>query len=319
MEDFPEGTWVSWMSKASKDVHQLIIGEWYEQGFNGVEQDFTQGVKHYLRAVDLGNIDALASLGRCYDTGCGVKQDSTMAVKYYRQAADQGDPEGQFLLGESYALGLGVEQDYAKAAMYYKQAASVPRKYMAEAQVNLGICYENGQGVEQDFAQAVKYFRLAADKDCPKAYLYLSGCYEDGQGVKQNIKRSEEYYQYFLKSEFESLDFDNAFELYDAGVRYEKGRGVEQDFAMADWFYRNAYKKSGMIEGKERSEYIRITKLKYHRCNCGCGALKKKMPKASCCGARYSTREHQVSDWATHAKICTKWSLQALHPIENVD
>ena len=307
---FPEG---SWMSRADRDVQHLLLGEQYEHGLGDAEPDFVQAVKHYQCGVDLGNISAHTKLGECYDAGRGVPQDSALAAKHYQLAADQGHPFGQFLLGESYYLGLGVEQDYTKAALCFTRAAATD---LDVAQVNLGLCYQNGQGVPQDFALAVKNYRLAADKDCPKAYLCLSVCYVNGYGVKQNASRAKEYYQLYkeLYREFFTVD-DSPFYLYEAGVCFEKGRGVEPNFNLAIMYYQLAAEK-GVAEGGARSDYLRGTKLKYHRCNCGCGAVEKKMSKASCCGARYINREHQVADWVVHKTKCTKWRVQ---PIENVD
>ena len=44
-------------------------------------------------------------------------------------------------------------------------------------------------------------------------------------------------------------------------------------------------------------------------CACGCGTYKKKLLKATCCGARYVDANHQKEHWEEHKKECKKTGL----------
>ncbi len=80
-----------------------------------VPQDYSEAVKWFRRAADLGQPEAHFYLGRCYADGQGVPKDVVEAVKWFRKAAEQGLAEAQFNLGISYAQGDGVAKDYVEA------------------------------------------------------------------------------------------------------------------------------------------------------------------------------------------------------------
>ena len=57
--------------------------DWF-YGENGVEQDYGEAVKCYLRAAEEGHVGAQYALGICYGGGFGVEQNFEEAAKWLR-------------------------------------------------------------------------------------------------------------------------------------------------------------------------------------------------------------------------------------------
>ncbi|EGB02702.1 hypothetical protein AURANDRAFT_33788, partial [Aureococcus anophagefferens] len=82
--------------------------------------DAQKAEKIWKRAVELGDVDAMANLGRLYDRGgTGVKLDKKKAERLYRAAADQGDAVAQCGFGDF----LHSEQKPEEAFRYYALSA----------------------------------------------------------------------------------------------------------------------------------------------------------------------------------------------------
>ena len=138
---------------------ELILGESYYVGANGLPQDDTQAAAWYRKAAEQGLAYAQYNLGLFYDVGRGVPQDSAQAAAWYRKAAAQGLPSAQYNLGLLYIHGNGVPQDSAQAAAWYRKAAVQGNP---DAQYNLGVAYSRGAGVPQDDTQAYYWIYLAS-------------------------------------------------------------------------------------------------------------------------------------------------------------
>ena len=121
-----------------------------------------------------------------------LKKEYTEAVKWFRKAADMGEPNAQYNLGICYYNGQGVKQNFEEAVKWLKKAAE---QGIVFAQYNLGVCYYSGQGVKQDFEEAVKWFRIAADQEFPAALYNLGLCYATGKGVKKNRSEAKKWFR----------------------------------------------------------------------------------------------------------------------------
>jgi TPR repeat protein len=89
------------------------------------ESDIAKGMELVSQAADEGYIDAIYTMGYCYETGRNVDSvDHNKAVSYFKQLADNDIASGQFKMGLYYELGDGgLEADSAKAIEYYRKAA----------------------------------------------------------------------------------------------------------------------------------------------------------------------------------------------------
>ena len=134
-----------------------FLGTAYQMGYFGLVKSDKKAAKIYRRAVELGDVDAMANLGRMYEHGSGVKLDKKKAERLYRAAADRGDAVAQ----NKIACSLHSEQKFEEAFRYY--ALSADQGY-TRGEHNLGCRYVNGQGTEVDLGKARYWFERAAAK-----------------------------------------------------------------------------------------------------------------------------------------------------------
>ncbi len=69
---------------------QYRVGERYYDG-KGVSMNYSEAMKWYQKAADMGHAKAQYSIGWMYLFGYGVTKDYTLAMKWFKKAADQGD------------------------------------------------------------------------------------------------------------------------------------------------------------------------------------------------------------------------------------
>ena len=92
----------------------------------GVESNIQKAIQYYTQAAeDEENYQAQFCLGRCYFNGNGVEQNYNEAIKWFMKAASQGEPDSIFHLAICYGNGLGVEQDNEKSLHYLITAANL--------------------------------------------------------------------------------------------------------------------------------------------------------------------------------------------------
>ena len=135
------------------------LAEAYYLGRDGVEQNFSEAARWYLRLARQGDVRAQTTIGLMYSRGYGVTKDPQAAHRWWNFAAAQNDPGAQYNLGLSNAQGDGVAQDYERAVQWYSKAAS---RGHVQAQHNLGTLYHEGKGAERDPVRAYFWLKVAA-------------------------------------------------------------------------------------------------------------------------------------------------------------
>lgn len=94
----------------------------------------------------------------------------------------------------------------------------------------LGLKYKEGDGVEQNNETAIEYFKIAANLGHVQAQLAVGGYYY----MKNDCVEAAKWLQM-------AADLGNAEALFNLGVFYTEGMGVDQDLPKAaDFFYRAA-------------------------------------------------------------------------------
>ena len=84
---------------AGDPVAIYFLGDQYEYGDYGLEQDMMKAVELYERAAELGLKEAHFSLGLLYDIGTDVEKDMAKAFRHYEAAAMCGEVRSRFNLG----------------------------------------------------------------------------------------------------------------------------------------------------------------------------------------------------------------------------
>ncbi len=214
---------------------QLDLGHSYYFG-RGVEQNYEEAARWYLRAAERGDARAQTSLGYMYYSGRGVEQDHEEAVWWYRRAAEQGYARAQNSLGTIYKKGEGVVADAVEAASWYRRAAS--QGYVS-AQYNLGHSYYRGHGVDQDCEEAVRWYGRAAEQGDARAQTQLGYMYYGGCGVERD---REEAVRWFRRA----AEQGHARAETNLGAAYIRGDGVIPDAVeAASWYHKAAVRGFG--------------------------------------------------------------------------
>lgn len=118
------------MAREGEPAALVEIGNIYELGGNGVEQDYKQAMHWYQRSFNEANdVHGCLGLARLYYLGLGTPVDYAKAFDYYSLLEPNNHPLAMFQLGQMYYLGQGVEPDLEKAAYYYQRAADQGHLY----------------------------------------------------------------------------------------------------------------------------------------------------------------------------------------------
>jgi hypothetical protein len=125
-------------------------------------------------------------LGEIYLNGKeGVNQNYEEAFKYFLKGARQGHAKSQNSVGTMYGRGEGVIKNIQEAVKWYTRAAE---NNLAIAQYNLGHNYKIGEGVTQNGAEAFNWFIKAAEQGYTLAHEELADTYKTGEGVAKDLK-----------------------------------------------------------------------------------------------------------------------------------
>jgi TPR repeat protein len=144
-----------------------FLGNAYRLRSFGLVKSDKKAAKIYRRAVELGDVDAMAFLGEMYGEGLGVKLDKKKAMQLYRAAADRGDAAAQ----NNSGILLASEEKIEEAFRYFVLAAN---QGYTDGEHNLGIFYRDGDGTEVDLGKARYWIERAAAKGHQKAILALA-------------------------------------------------------------------------------------------------------------------------------------------------
>jgi hypothetical protein len=133
------------------------LGSAYHLGHFGLVKSDKKAAKIWKRAVELGDVHAMAHLGEVYEHGEGVKLDTKKAALLYRMAADRGHAVAQSNIGAF----LHSEEKFEEAFRYFALAAD---QGFTGGESNLALCYARGEGTEVDLGKARCWFERASAK-----------------------------------------------------------------------------------------------------------------------------------------------------------
>lgn len=193
-------------------------------------KDYSQAMKFYLKAAQLGNSNAEENIGVLYHNGSGVNQDFHEAMTWYLKAAEKGNDYAENGIGVLYQNGQGVEQDYREAMKWFLKAAQQGNLI---SEFCLGQLYEKGLGISQNYNEAIKWFRKAADNGDAGAENEIGNLYNNGEGVGRDYQEAMKWY-------LKSAEQGNPLAEYNAGIAYDNGRGVTIDYQEAIKWYLKA-------------------------------------------------------------------------------
>jgi TPR repeat protein len=215
-------------------------------------EDYATARPLLLRAVELGNDDALNDLGCLLQN---ADQDDHGALAYFQRACDAGSALAARNLGYCYQHGQGTEADLVKARDYFLLATERGHRpahlelaallldhqpelgdldltlehYLAawrhgdkdESASCLGWMYEQ----REDYAQAQRYYLHASARGEAYADWRLGRQHRYGLGMPANPRKALEYLRRASEQECEHAYLDLAELLLDEEATQEEGLG----------------------------------------------------------------------------------------------
>ncbi len=110
------------------------------------------------------------SLADAYQHGDGCRPSLKRAMKYLEMAVELGQADAMTSLGKIFFEELDPP-DWPRAIALYKAAAARGREH---AMYNLALCYRDGEGVRRNLATSLRYLKRAADAGHPQAMAQLA-------------------------------------------------------------------------------------------------------------------------------------------------
>ena len=154
---------------------------------DGTAEDHYKAFELYLKAAELGHIDAMATVGKMYYNGDGTREDTEKFFYWTKRAADNGHPTAMNNLGYHLKNNIG---DYGKAFDWYERAANAGN---TGAMNELGDMYYYGQGVREDKSKAFQWFLRAAQNGDFDGMANVGTCYVYGNGTRKDTYEGERW------------------------------------------------------------------------------------------------------------------------------
>lgn len=163
--------------KAGENIAEFIVilADMYSFGL-GKKHDFKEAFGLYLKAAELGNLEAMCDLGYMYLVGQGVKMDKEKSAYWYKKSADLGYVHSMRDIGQNYLYGEGVEKNDKLAVKYFRLASE---NNYSHGTTDLAYCYIKGIGVEKDLSQAKELYLLALKQDAERTMRDLISLHVD--------------------------------------------------------------------------------------------------------------------------------------------
>ena len=247
-----------WYNNKKKNLLPVIImiGEYYEEGSEEVEQDINTAIKWYRKAAMEGDEEATQKLEALsvpiIETVQPLAKGTVPTTKSPEPVVSVPDtastPHELFEAGKRYYYGIGVQKDYATAAQLFLQA--VQQEYLP-ALVYLGYCFFYGRGVEENKQNAIELYQAAANAGDARAQYTLGWCYYTGNGVNQDYREAVRWFNEACINGYVEA------QLY-MGICYEHGTGVNKNPSEAARWYRKAA-DNGLCEAQ-----MRLGRIYYH-------------------------------------------------------
>ncbi len=156
-----------------------------------VKKDFNTAWKYLNKAIELGSIAALNTMGNCYLNGNNKDKiiDLNIAIKYYEQASEYGYVFALNNLGKIYE-----SIDKEKSIQYYKLSADLNNSWALN---KVGEYYRINNDLETAYIYYSKAILAPYQEVCYYAYYNLAKYYYlEGNkklNIEKNLNKAKEY------------------------------------------------------------------------------------------------------------------------------
>lgn len=154
----------AWFLRAAELGHiqaSIIVGDLLVDGL-GDKPNYQEAFKHYKKAADNGDALGLSRLAYMIDRGYGGKAGRVEAVHLIKSSADKGFAYSESLMGQFHLRGeYGFPRDEVKSANWFSLSA---QHGDASGERYFGLVHEQGLGSYKiNLEEAVKWYRKAMD------------------------------------------------------------------------------------------------------------------------------------------------------------
>ena len=215
---------------------------YYKKGEQAFENyNFTDAIRYFNKAKDLGYINANYYLSHMYYAGLGVTIDLKKAYNYAKEGYELGSIPATYQYAKYLVNGTGVAKNKEDADRLFQKNYQIKwfkEQYRKDKTAfhayAVGYMYNNGMGgVKQDYENALIWYKQAANLGDLVAQTNLGFMYEKGEGVEKDYTKAVYWYRKAAKQGYAPAHNN-------LGVMYEYGQGVEKDYTKALYWFRKA-------------------------------------------------------------------------------
>jgi len=175
------------------DSAQVMLGDAYLSGSNGMPKDSTKAMFWYQQAAEQRNPKAEARIGTMYYKGDGVSKDERQAFAWALRSANQFDEDGCGVVAAYYADGSGVVAQNNGHAYYWLTCADKKKPEIQKLSATI------------DAKMQLKDYITAAQLGSRLAMVKLAKDYHFGVGVQKSNFEAQKYMQMFGFTDNEEL------------------------------------------------------------------------------------------------------------------
>ena len=161
---------------------------------------------YFIKATKFNDKYSSRALGWSFQYGCGTKININKAKKYYLKAAEMGEVEAIANLGYLYS---SDKENYnpEQSIMFLKHAIEKNPEHKF-ANFFIGLNYYNGIGVKKNIKKAIKHFERAAEYGVTPARNELMNIYLDSH-LNGSIKDAKAKYFYWRDFKYVNQNENN--------------------------------------------------------------------------------------------------------------
>eukprot|EP00466_Bigelowiella_natans_P005123 jgi/Bigna1/87049/estExt_fgenesh1_pg.C_160111 len=196
---------VNYWARAANEGHAAATYNYATMCLSGtgVPTNHALALELFETAAEAGAIlDAGYNAGLMYILGNGVEKDYSKGLKWLRWAADRLQPDAELQLGTMYARGQAVVKDTSQAVEWFLR--SIEHGDNALAMCNLGLIYMTGDGVPKDDVTAMKWFQKASFRGNSKAQFHFAKMKMEGTGCAADPETAHEFMRKSAKEQGEA-------------------------------------------------------------------------------------------------------------------
>ncbi|MBP5421804.1 MAG: SEL1-like repeat protein [Paludibacteraceae bacterium] len=227
----------------------------YFEGMNCEQYDLLSNeLKETISKAVIGDMVEQKKLGYMFYYGEGLYKNYSKAIYWYNASATHGYPVALYNMGICYQQGTGVRQNYAEALKWFYKAAE---KGYASAQYMVGLYNKDEKyGLDINLKESFRWLTKALVQGEENAQRAIEDiyCIAALNGFMFNVEVNIEYSEIY--SVFKLLaEQDNKYGLYNIGLCYWQGIGVDQDKNEALKWYELAAKQGHRKAQEEIKEW----------------------------------------------------------------